>query len=361
MQHSRLAPSSAARRVACPGSRALEERYPEETESAAAREGTAAHWLAQRYLMGKEDKRDFAPNGEMITDEMEDGAELYERSIRSIVGDTARLHVEERVNIFGVHPDCWGTPDCWALVDNHLHVFDYKFGFGYVDVFENWQLLEYALGIAHDCDFEKVTMTIIQPRCFTREGKVRSWTISRDKLFGYYLPMLQISESETMNNDADCVPNPQCLHCKGRHACDALQKTVAWGFDVIADHVSTELNATQTGVELRYLHRMSKLLEARITGLEEQARSMIMRGESVTGYKLEPGSGRDQWTCSAEEIITLGELLGLDLSKPQEAITPAQARKLGIDDSVLAGYVERISGKLKLVESNAQKIFGGGY
>lgn len=357
MRHSRLAPSSAARRVECPGSRALEERYPEETESAAAREGTAAHWLAQRYLMGKEDKRDFAPNGEMITDEMENGAELYESEIRRVVGDTVKLRIEERVNIFGVHPDCWGTPDCWALVDNHLHVFDYKFGFGYVDVFENWQLLEYALGIAHDCNFEKVTMTIIQPRCFTREGKVRSWTISRDRLFQNYLPMLQIAESKAMEDGAECIPSPQCGYCKARHACDALQKTVAFGFDVIAAHVSTELNAAQTGVELRYLHRMAKLLEARITGLEEQARSMIMRGELVTGYKLESAPGKDRWTCSAQEVITLGELLGVNLAKPLDAITPAQSRKLGVDESVLAGYVERISGKLKLVENNARKIF----
>lgn len=355
MQHSKLAPSSAARRVACPGSRALEEKYPETEETTAAREGHAAHWVAQQFLNGVEDLPEFAPNGEPVTDEMIEGAELYVAEIYSY--PALEMHIEERVNVFGVHPDCWGTPDCWIFDGENLHIFDYKFGYGYVDVFENWQLLEYALGVAHEREFKKVTLTIVQPRCYTREGKIRSWSVTYEKLFNYYLPMLKKAEAKAMESDAQCSPSSECFHCRGRHACDALQKTVARGFDVVTDYISTELTAAQTGVELRYLHRMAKLLEARITGLEEQAKAMIARGESVTGFKLEPGMTREKWTADASEIVTMGELMGLDLAKPLESVTPAQARKLGVPEEVLKIYSQKVSGKTKLVEVNAEKIF----
>lgn len=359
MAHSKLAPSSAARRMACPGSRKLEAQYPETEESKAAREGHAAHWLAQQYLLGDESDFVLAPNGEEITDEMVEGAELYLAEVFAVSRED--LHIEEKISIWSVHEECWGTPDCWVIKEDVLYLFDYKFGYGYVEVFENWQLLEYAAGIASCHDFKKVTMTIVQPRCYTPEGKVRSWTISRNDLVHDYVRRLQESEAFAMHENPPCRPSPQCVHCKGRHACSALQKTVARDFDVIEDYPSHELNPHETGVELKRLHAMAQLLEARITGLEEQARSMIMRGDRVSGYKLEPGNGRDQWTASAAEIITMGELLGLDLSKPTEAITPAQARKLGVDDALLKIYSERVPGKLKLVEYKSEKIFGGGY
>src|SRR5271168_2300972 len=169
MLHAKLAPSSAARRFACPGSRALEEKYPQITESMASREGTAAHWVAQQYLAGNYTMPATTPNGEPITKEMFEGADLYEHEVKWVAGEH-ELHIEEKIDISNIHSECWGTPDCWTIINDHLHIFDYKFGHGYVDVFENWQLLEYAAGIALQVSISKVTMTIIQPRCYTKES-----------------------------------------------------------------------------------------------------------------------------------------------------------------------------------------------
>lgn len=359
MLHSKLAPSSASRRMACPGSRELEERFPELEDSPASREGHAAHWLAQCYLLGDYEKKEFAPNGEPITKEMEEGADLYEHEVKWVAGtDTSVLHIEERIDISTVHPECWGTADCWFTVGSHLYIYDYKFGHGFVDVYQNWQLLEYACGImATLTGIDTITLTVVQPRSYTSDGPIRSWHLTPE-ILEKYENRLRSSEHQASQENAECIPSPECANCRARHACTALQKTTARFIDMANASVFNELTPLQTARELKHLHEAAELMEARITGLEEQAKNMILKGELVPGYKLDSSIGREHWTKDANEIIMLGGLMGLNLAKPAEAITPVQARKLGLDDVIISAYSQRAAGKLKLMKApNAERIF----
>ena len=74
----------------------------------------------------------------------------------------------------------------------------------------------------------------------------------------------------------------------------------------------------------------------------------IRKGEPATGWTLEQGYGREKWTQPVADVLALGAALGYDLAKPQEAITPAQARKKGIDDAVISAYSEKPKGEMKL-------------
>lgn len=355
MQHAKLSPSRAARRMVCPGSRALEETYPDTNISLAAREGITAHWVAQQYLLGIYDIPEFSPNEELITNEMLEGADLYENNIKSILSDT--LHIEERIDISIVHPDCWGTPDCWGVVDNHLYIFDYKFGHGVIEAYENWQLLEYAAGISQLVSFEKVTLAIIQPRSYIRRGPIRSWTITTAELLEY-IDKLRNTEFLAMEPGALCNPSPECKYCSARSICSALQNTVGYILDIAKSNSYWPLSNVHLGFELKHLRKALHLLEARLTGLEEQTKSRISKGEYIPGFKLESGRGGEYWTKDISEILTLGELMGLDLSKPQEVVTPSQARKIGIHEEILHEYSRKTSGKLKLVEeTGADRIF----
>lgn len=86
----KLPPSSAARRVACPGSRALEEKYPRE-DTSHADEGRLAHAVAQAALTGEILK------DPCITKEMEAGAKLYQQAIMdSYSVEVPSLHLGER-------------------------------------------------------------------------------------------------------------------------------------------------------------------------------------------------------------------------------------------------------------------------
>ena len=350
-------PSNANRRVACPGSRALEEAYPVKQESPSIKEGIAAHWVAVQVLKGNHKLGLYAPNGEPITKEMLEGADLYYDSVNAM--RPVALFIEQILDISNIIPGLIGAPDAWANIDNHIYIWDYKFGHSYIDVFENWQLLEYAAGILKDDTYKDVTMTIVQPRCYTPEGPVRSWTISANQM-REYVTLLQEAEALAQSSLAYQLPNSTCNHCSGRHACQTLQQSALTAIDVTMDNSPWELSPNSTGNELRYLKRAADLLDARITGLSEQAKSMITRGEFVPGFKLESGSGREKWSKSIDEIMTLGELFDLDLTKPTEPITPSQARKLGIDEKVIEGYTQRTPGALKLVEAkDSKKIFGG--
>ncbi len=359
-EHAILSPSSAARRVACPGSRALEAKYPQSQDSEFAREGTAAHWVASEML--REPTRflaEFAPNGEIVTQEMIDGAALYRDAIKEIFDYKNTLHVEEKIDISVIHPDCWGTPDCWFVTDTGLHVFDYKYGHGFVEVYENWQLLEYACGIYFSL-LDKpsyIHLHIVQPRSFHKKGPVRKWSIS-SKILNDYAGILKASEFSAMSDVGVLTPSLECTYCSARHACHALQNSALSSVDLSTSNTDHDLPVSGIGSELRYLKRAAMLLDARITGLESQALSKIKSGERIPFFRVEETAGRKRWIKSAEEIITLGEMLCLNLAKPREAITPIQALKSGAPEDLVREFSETPRGSLKLVEDNARKMFG---
>jgi hypothetical protein len=375
--HSKLPPSSAARRGECPGSRALESQYPNGHDTPEAEEGALAHLLASETL---EDTGKQLPT-DLITQEMVDGSNLYCKTIKNkLTEKSARIHVdfntlpkqiygiEERVDISIVHPDCWGTVDCWFVLDRELFIFDYKYGFKFVEVFENWQLLEYAAGILdafgalkQESIITKINFCIVQPRSYHRDGQVRWWHLATED-FLPYLNILRDAEMRATEPNARCYPNPECTYCTARHACPTLQNAALSAVDVSYQNTSNQLLPMATGSELRYLKRAAKLLEARITGLEEQATYYLKRGEQVAHFKLEPGKSHPRWNVSAAEIITMGQLMSVDLAKPPAVVTPLQALDAGLDESIMNRYSERFPAAMKLVEDDgvkARKIFGG--
>src|ERR1700728_1394605 len=103
---SKLSPWNAARRVACPGSRALEELFPQDM-STYAREGKAAHYVASEMLRSgngnfgqtKHYKPPAVWEGIEITDEMIEGASLYVGFVSNFFNEYSELRIEEPLNI----------------------------------------------------------------------------------------------------------------------------------------------------------------------------------------------------------------------------------------------------------------------
>jgi hypothetical protein len=101
-----------------------------------------------------------------------------------------------------------------------------------------------------------------------------------------------------------------------------------------------ELNEAELGFELQLLNEAIIRLKARIEGLSDDINYRIHDGKQVPGFSLVAVVGREAWTKPVDEIIVIGSLFGIDLSKPGVK-TPAQARKLGIPDEVTKGLSER--------------------
>jgi hypothetical protein len=378
MMHSILAPSSAARRMACPGSRALEAQFPSE-ESPAAREGEAAHWVAEQLIKYTTIQESAylnkpAPNGEIITEEMLDGGELFARDVWQICGNDAQPHLEQRVNITNIHPDMWGTPDCWIFRPTpggggHLYLWDYKYGHAPVEVYENWQLICYAAGILNTLGLlglydsvTRVTMRIVKPRGYHRDGSIREWSVMASDLRAYF-NLLEQSEAASLEDNAPHKPGSHCKHCSARYACPVLQESCFSIIDNTKHPLPQPIPAETLGPVLRDLNTAATLLDALITGLTEQAIALIKSGQRVPGYTVEETLGREYWAKPIEEVITLGKLMGYELEKPLNAITPKQAIKLGLPADLVRAYSATPRGALKLTAVDTKKInklFNGG-
>ncbi len=372
-----LSPSQAARRIACPGSHTLIQSLPKTDISESAQEGITAHTVACAFLTNPPIAQIFLKDGvafgshiikelgivkEFITDEMVDGAVLYTSTINEkICGnlenqDTiiSKLHVEEPLDISNIHPECRGVPDCWAFTDNTLYLWEYKYGHKPVEVYENWQLIEYAAGILRKLETEGILNTqifvefsIIQPRSFHSDGTVRTWRIKAFDLLPYFTTLKKAEHEATQPNTL-CTPNPECRFCPARHMCGALQIAALTAVDVSKTNSPVELSASALGGELRLLQHAKSLLDARITGLEEQALARIKRGELIPFYCIQESTPRKVWNKSIEEIINMGELLGYEIAKPREIITPKQAIDRGMPSDVIEGLTKTERGALKL-------------
>ena len=364
-----LSPSGAARRVACAGSRQLESLYPQDS-STYAQEGIAAHWVASELLRGNELPMTY--NGHAITEEMLEGADLYAGFVNSKVNHGRSVwHIEEPLDISGIHPLCRGKPDAWIwdAGAREIHIFDYKFGHRFVDVYENWQMLEYAAGIIDALRIDgiddlatMVNMHVIQPRSFHPDGQVRSWKTWASDLRPYF-NILRNAEHAAMADNAPTTVSDQCNHCAARHACPALAGAAMSAVDVASSAVPHNLTAEQVSAELRFLEHASDLLSARISGLSAEALAMIQRGQRLPHYHAQRGQGRERWKIPVEEVVALGDLYGLELYKPKP-ITPKQAIALKskmLTAETIREYSEVPVGELKLMQIDprkADKSFG---
>lgn len=351
-RHAFLPPSGAHAWRYCAAWPSMRAAYPEE-ESEASREGTAAHWVLDKnnVKVGS-----IAPNGVEITDEMLEGASVMRRTIGHLVLDS---HHEMSLFRSPIHPTAnWGTPDYWSWDGQVLRILDYKYGYGFVDPVNNWQLINYAALVIEELGAAppRIELTVVQPRSYHRCGPVRTWWPSN---ISEPIQELRDAATAAMSARPTATPGRYCKHCPGRHVCTTLQSSALDAADMSQSSMPMNLPPGALARELRTLDAAQILLEARRDSLEAQAVAIIRRGEHVPGYGLESRPGREQWTVPPESVIAVGASCGVDLAKPT-VITPAQARKAGMPAEVVAGLSERGPGSLKLTLDNPGAIFQHG-
>jgi hypothetical protein len=374
-QHAFLPFSGAAAWVECAQWPYMNARYPQ-ADSLESAEGTASHWAFAEMLFGRVvAEGQIAPNGTVLNTEMVEGAEMFVEVVDARLAlyglDRSALMVERRIDVPRVHPHNGGTPDVWfyARESGVIENIEYKFGHEYVEAFENWQLLNQcagivdALGIALDGVQDVHTrfkLTVVQPRSYVAAGPVRTWQGPVSDLRGYF-NRLASAAALAFQPDALRVATPSdaCEHCPGRHACTALQSSAYMAADKAGASTPLELTPPAMALELRYLERALKRLEARVTGLRDSVSDQLRRGVPVPFYRLEATAGREQWNRPPADILALGKLFNVDVAKPG-LLTPKQAIKAGLPEVLVTPYVERPGGGSKLVPSNgddAAKVF----
>lgn len=324
---------------------------PPLTES--RREGVAVHWAAAETLGGSVvDVTTAAPNGMVLDESMLQAAFDYADVI-----EARKLppHVEMRVLSPRIAEGSEGRPDCWQYdqATGVLYLDDLKFGRTVVEAYENWQMIADACGVldllgvdGRTDEYTRVVFTVHQPRARHRDGTVRTWEVKASDLRGYFnrLNMAAAAVKKYPRH----TTGSHCLHCPRRGTCPAAELAATAAFEYVADLRTEVLDGEALGRELILLEAAEIAVKARRSGLLVDAEARVRAGVAVRGFALIPTRGRLGWAVPAAEVIVLGDLMGLDLARPVEPITPtqalAQAKKLGVDPVVITAYSATTAG-----------------
>ncbi len=369
--HAIAAPSALHLTVPCPGSLQLQEKVAPTPPTEDQAEGELAHLVALKVANGAGAEWPLGRKHKIgayefeIDDDMLDGAAIYAEEAQT------GGRYEEAVSIPDVHPTlCWGTPDYWrVIIETYLKllkVIDYKYGHRFVEVFEHYQLIAYAAGVARflnlPLDFP-VVLVIVQPRNYSH-GAVREWKTTVGEIYRICAEVIAPRVALALGENPPTVTGRHCLDCRARHACINLQTSTTNLVDFAGTAEAHELPNESVGQELRILKEAIKRLEARATGLYEQASNLARGGFPVAHWGLQPGAGRLKWRddTNVEALAAMGDLFNINIRKPTALKTPTQAIQAGFDKSMIeTNYAHRPPGAMRLVPDDTtrtRKIFG---
>lgn len=372
--HAFLAPSGAPiwGPGGCPYYPTIAAMYPQQEDSPEAMEGTAAHYLLEARLNGEVVELDsLAPNGHPTTQEMFDCTDAFvdwvER-VRAIASaGTISEASEVRVHMPQIHPTLnWGTAD-WSLCDytsRTIYGADYKHGHRFVDVWENWQLVNYVQGLANHFgvtidDTWNFVLVIAQPRSFHPDGTLKRWECSGARMLEL-IGKLRDAATEAAGPNPRMNTGDHCRDCEGRTSCPAFRRSGENGIDLSLRGTPEEMDNGAKGTFRTMVAAAIKRLEGMATGLDADIQAAVRGGAYVPGWEVRPKDTRLTWQVPVTEIYALGEAMGVPLLKTEtygdvtiayDAATPTQAINLGIDAAVIMEYAKRPLGGLKVVPS----------
>lgn len=359
-------------------------------DSPEAIEGRAAHWVAEQLLndckiAGTDANLDYqqhlgvsTPEGVIVTQDFIDGAKLYVEEIASVMEPLGKWHelfIEEHV-FTSIHAECHGTPDAffYDLATGTLYIWDFKYGHGDIDPFENWQLICYYDGarLVYQIDGVmdqslKVKMCIVQPRCYTANGPVKYWDVIGSDLRGP-LNILRAAAERCVAPGAMTKSGNQCRHCLARYVCKSNQQQALDGVTYLNTAAPSPLTDQALAVELATLQNAIKDLKYREGALQDEATARTASGAKLHGFIRQDIMGHRKFTADPDVVDIIGQSRKITLIAEPKLVTPAEAerrlKKTGMSqaqiDSALAGLTIRPTSGSRVVMDKgveARRIF----
>jgi hypothetical protein len=342
--HASLGASNAERWMTCPGSVRLSEGLPD-YETVFAKEGTAAHALAEVCLSRGKDPSDFlgmSLEDVEVSEDMVEFVRTYVEHCRGIANGADFVRVEQRFSLAPLNPPgpMFGTADfvAYHAAQKRLYVRDLKYGQGVVvEVTGNKQLRYYGLGAAMapeiaKFDIESIDIGIVQPRAQHPEGVVRSEVVPLDELIGFAGELLE-SARATLAPGAPLKAGKHCRFCKASGLCPE-QKRVAEEVARVEFAAVPERDmppAPETLPQALFEEILGKLdiVEDWMKAMRGHAVRRLEAGEPVHGFKLVQKRATRKWVdeaAAAQYLEAMGE-------KPEDLFvrelkSPAQMEKL---------------------------------
>lgn len=226
--HSRLSASGSSRWLNCPGSVKLSDGIKDES-SFAAKEGTVAHKIFEEMTTAYFTEKPYDTKsllGSVIDEitvdlDMIDGATLATNEVIKSYTDGDELYLEERVDLFYIHKEMFGTSDVIIKHKNNtLTIIDFKYGKWPVDPKENSQLMYYFLGARQEMPIDGGVVKIVQPR--SRDNIfIKQHEVTRDD----YLRWEDIfkKQSALVDIGTPLVKGSWCRFCLAKNQCPLMK------------------------------------------------------------------------------------------------------------------------------------------
>ena len=370
--HATLSASGAKRWLECPPSALLEKDFPDET-SVYASEGTFAHSLAELHLnraacktikpAAFKKKLSALQQAQYYSGELEEYVDKYVVLVTehfnnyvASCGDALML-LEQKLDFSEWVPDGFGTGDVVIISDGMIEVIDLKYGKGVpVSAENNPQTRLYGLGAinAYDMlyDFDRVRMTIIQPRL----DSISTEEMSVNELVSWAEEYVKPRADLAIAGGGEFEAGDHCRFCKARAACRArAEKNLVLARYDFAD--APLLSNTEIADVLERAEELQKWTK----DIQEYALDQaVNQGVRFPGRKLVEGRSNRVYTSGSEVIFELTKA-GYDaatLYKPQELLgITAMEKKLGKKKfgELLSEVVVKPAGKPVLVPDSDKR------
>lgn len=375
-KHAKYSASGSHRWLKCPASVALSEKAPPSPSSIYAEEGTTAHACLEMVLREFYDdessyvlieglEQDHREMG-LFPSEMLDHVFYGARAINEycLNHDAPEIKIEHKVDLSFVYPDTFGTVDC-ALIEEFgtLTIIDFKYGAGVpVEPKDNSQLLFYALGLAHEYNynFTEIRIVIIQPRAEHEDGYVREWTCSIEELLEW---RDRFEKGVALCEDplAPFNSGDHCRWCPAKSMCPEISsgamKQALIDFDEPTGEMSLPMVNERTPTDyLSVALTASDKLAIWIKGVKQAAFDTLRRGEKIPGYKLVDKKSIRRWAYDMEVLTdALVNEFGEEVFEEPKLKSPAQIEKTFGKKSTKAFiemYSSNVSSGVTLVSEN---------
>jgi hypothetical protein len=319
--HSIIGASSAKRWMTCPASvRMSEQVTTEEEASIYAREGTAAHALAEDCLKLEMNAADCIGDeyeGFTVDEEMAAHVQVYLDIVREHMANGYELYVESRVDLSWIDERMFGTNDATLVKPfEDAKIFDLKYGKGVRVVAENNpQLAFYALGPYKEYQVTSIEAFIVQPRI---PDGITSTTWSADDMDNW-------ADTFAKAVKATKVPQPKLQKSEHCRWCPAIGICPAQ-FDEFNDLPIDADVSTLTDEQVGEILSKADLVKSFLDAVKIQALNRAAEGHPPPGYKLVKGrKGNRKWIKNAEGFFPVDTFPDLYETK---LLTPAKVFKL---------------------------------
>ena len=379
-------PSSATRWLMCVGSTQLAASAPKERRSSPyAREGTAAHFVAQQALEGIRQPDEWTDRmvqldekgleGWFVDEEMVEKVGFYLDEINDRMTSETIAFTEHKMSLGPIAPDdplfdeVRGTGDrIHVLPRKKVTIIDLKYGRGVPVAATSPQLKTYGImalvNFQEYGPFDEIEMVIVQPRLLNESDWVKLVSFDPGMLMTDFLGQVAVGLEAALEPDAPLTPGEHCRWCPAKTICPALQRRslqIAQSmFTSLVDEppvttytalapmpeVVIEGDLVPPGAvvlpripdldpgEIASILERRPLFDTWIEGIEKRAVALLEIGTKIPGWKLVQRTGNRRWKEEATEGV-IADLLrkegGVkvgDMFTSPKLKSPAQIEKL---------------------------------